>query len=306
MARVSNNPRLRDIELPLRPGTTPLPFPAQRISKENPLVLWHLLSLDAPTVAALWTWFLASANHVRLPLTSILAMATAVWLLYAADRLLDSRVVHSRGLEARHRFHHRHRRAFLAGITAASVALAALLPSLSPESIRLYLIEGSVLVGYFVLIHATSSAHRLPKELAVGLFFAAATFIPTISRQPALRLPLIAPAILFAALCSLNCLFIYAWEHSAPAPGHLTEPATHPATRIALHHLRILALVLLLAAFTLALFYRRAPWPIPFAIALSTGTLLLLHHYRRAMPATALRAAADVALLTPLLFLGIR
>ncbi|MEO6804265.1 MAG: hypothetical protein ABI197_13585 [Granulicella sp.] len=310
----------------------PLPFPRLPASSRNPIALWHLLSLDAPTVAALWTWFLARVNHLALPATSIAAMATAVWLLYAADRLLDARMLDARSLdgtldatipnsqplEARHRFHHRHRRAFLIGIAAATLALAALLPTLDPAAIRLYLIEASFLVGYFVLIHATRSAHRLPKELAVGLFFAAATFIPTIARDPALRLPLLAPALLFAVLCSLNCLFIYAWEHPRP------HTDAHPITRIALRYLHPLALSLLAAAIALTLaphlltlipnllsrsvaegsafLLKSAPTSIPAAIAIAALLLLLLDHYRHRLSPTLLRAAADLALLTPLLF----
>ena len=275
-----------------RPLKTPLPFPPPRNRQNNPLVLWHLLSLDAPTVAALWTWFLAAANHIRLPFSAILAMATAVWLLYAADRLLDSH-----DLEARHRFHHHYRAAFLAGIILSSIALAAMLPSLAPEAIHLYLIEGGFLVGYFILIHATRSSHRLPKELAVGLFFAAATFIPTIARAPQLRLPLLAPALLFATLCSLNCLFIYAWEHTE------FTVTTHLITRVALQHLRSIAIVVTFAALALSLFDHRAPWPISAAIATATALLLLLDRLRRTLTATTLRAAADLALLTPILLL---
>ena len=59
----------------------------------TPLTLWHLLSLDAPTVAVLWTWFIARTNHVHLPLASLAAMALAVWILYAADRFLDARLL---------------------------------------------------------------------------------------------------------------------------------------------------------------------------------------------------------------------
>lgn len=297
-------------------ATAPTPRPRPYLvttkprSPRNPLALWHLLSLDAPTVAALWTWFLARTNHIALPLTSIAAMAAAVWLLYAADRLLDARNS-SHHLEARHRFHHRHRTAFLTGIAAASLALAALLPTLPPEAIRLYLVEGSFLAGYFILIHATRAAHRLPKELAVGLFFSAATFIPTITRDPALRLPLLAPALLFSVLCSLNCLFIYAWEHPTPTTD------THPATRFALRYLRPLALALFLAATALTLLptvlssFRAAGGSaflfqsarIPAAIALSALFLLLLDRYHHRLSATTLRASADLALLTPLLFL---
>jgi len=311
---LSNNPRSTQTNSRARPGPTllrPFSLPTQ---KASPLILWHLLSLDAPTVAVLWTWFLASVSHVRLPATSVLAMGTAVWLLYAADRLLDSRIIadqtleeiHEQALEARHCFHHRHRRAFLVGISVASIALAALLPSLPLASIRLYLIEGSFLTGYFVLIHATRSAHRLPKELAVGPFFAAAIFIPTISRTPLLRSSLLAPAILFAALCSLNCLFIYAWEHPAATSRETAKQRAHPATRAAIHHLHGLSMLLCMGAIALASLDRRTPWPIAAAIALSITILLAIHHYRRAIPVTTLRAAADLALLTPLLFLGFR
>src|SRR5215469_2732137 len=45
----------------------------------NPLARWHLLSLDAPTVAAVWVWFVAASNQIHLPLVSALAMALAVW-----------------------------------------------------------------------------------------------------------------------------------------------------------------------------------------------------------------------------------
>ena len=279
--------------------------PRQPLSRGNPLVLWHLLSLDAPTVAALWTWFIARVNHVELPASSIVAMAVAVWLLYAADRLLDARLLdkdteEELPLEARHRFHYRYRRAFLIGIALAAITLAVLLPGLAPEAIHLYLIEGSFLIGYFVLIHATASSYnlRVPKELAVGLFFAAAIFIPTIAREAALRLPLLWPAILLSALCSLNCLYIYAWEHPLS-----THSDAHLATRLALAQLHILTAVLMIASIATAIFSQQTIGKIPTAIALSTTTLALLHRYRHKLGATTLRAAADLALLTPLVLL---
>ena len=71
------------------------------------LRLWHLLSLDAPTVAALWTVFVARAVRVELPWNVPVAMFAAVWAIYAADRLLDAG--RQENLEARHRFHGVHR-----------------------------------------------------------------------------------------------------------------------------------------------------------------------------------------------------
>lgn len=263
---------------------------------KSPLVLWHLLSLDAPTIAVLWTWFIAHVNRVPVSVSSLFAMAAAVWTLYAADRLLDVQSTDNNALEARHYFHQRHRTAFMIGIGGSSVLLATLLPHLHEEAIHLYLILGGLVFGYFVIIHATHSAHRLPKEIVVGVCFAAATFIPTIAREPRLRPTLLPPALLFAALCSLNCLFIYAWEHPL-ASGQIP----HPITAIALDHLRSLTIGITGMSMALALFDQHAPWQLYAAVSVSTLTLLLLHQRRRGLSKTTLRAAADLALLTPLL-----
>jgi hypothetical protein len=262
---------------------------------KSPLVLWHLLSLDAPTVATLWTWFIARVNHVTLRFSALAAMAAAVWTLYAADRLLDAQAAANGGLEARHYFHQRHRPAFMAGIAACSVLLAVLLPRIPERAIRLYLILGGLVFGYFVIIHATRSAHRLPKEIAVGVCFAAATFIPTVARRPELRLPLLAPALLLAALCSLNCLFIYAWEH----PGGVGQ-RPHPITAAALARLHGLAVTIFALCAGLAWFDRGALWPLYGAVAASTVALGGLNLSRQRISMLSLRAAADLALLTPL------
>ena len=279
----SKRPKIKSVATATPTSTPHSPNPASTkpFRHRNPLTLWHLLSLDAPTVATLWTWFIARANHIDLPAAAVAAMFLAVWTLYAADRLLDEHA-----LEARHHFHHQHRKAFLTGIILTSIALAILLPRLEIAAIRLYLILGGLVFGYFILIHATQNSHRYPKELAVGICFAAATFIPTVARQPILRPALLPPALLFAALCSLNCLFIYAWEH-APQP----------------HPLPLLAIVLTITSTAVAIFDHRAPWPISTATAISAALLLILHRLNPKIPATPLRAAADLALLTPLLLL---
>jgi hypothetical protein len=237
-------------------------------------------------------------------------MALAVWLLYAADRLLDTRDARPREkLEARHIFHHRHRKAFLIGIAVAAIALAALLPGLDPTAIRLYLVEGALLALWFLILHATPGAHRLPKEIAVGLFFSAAIFIPTVAREPGLRPSLLPCAILFAALCSLNCLFIYAWEHSNNRPASHRDRAPnsqppHATTRIALAYLRPLAIGTAALAISAAIFaahFNRCL--VPAACALAAILLLILDRNRHRLAGTNLRAAADLALLTPLLLL---
>ena len=278
--------------------TTAHSHPATRsVSRLTPLALWHLLSVDAPTVAALWTWFIARVSHTHLPVASTFAMAVAVWMLYAADRLLDTRDARFQNeLEDRHYFHRAYQHAFSVGIVVAALVLAALLPQLPAASIRLYLILGAFLFAYFVLIHSAAVPRRLPKELAVGIFFSAAIFIPTVSRQPELRMNLLPAAILFAALCSLNCLFIYKWEHPLPSPS------THPATSAALGSLSRIGTICAVAGLILAAADRHLPWQVPAACALSAVLLLVLTRSRDRFTSLTLRAAADLCLLTPLLF----
>jgi hypothetical protein len=272
----------------------------------SPLALWHLLSLDAPSIAALWVWFIARSQHIYLPAASPIAMALAVWMLYAADRLLDTRELRTQRpsvsgeFEARHFFHHRHRRIFLPGIVASAIGLGALSLRLDPAAIHLYLLEGALLVSWLTVLHATHSAHRLPKEIAVGIFFCTAVFIPTVARQPALRASLLPPAILFAALCSINCLFIYAWEHEGFAPN-VQRP--HLTTRIAIRRLPLLAIGLSVVAIVVAFLQSAANRPISCACLLSLALLLALHVRRDRLSRNDLRAAADLALFTPLLLI---
>jgi hypothetical protein len=286
-------------------GLTLVPAPAPRYSA---LALWHLLSLDAPTVAALWTYFIARCCHVSLPWTAAAAMFLAVWMLYATDRLLDARHGNTSELEERHRFHHLHKRGFLSGIVCASIALACLLPRVEPTALRLYALLASLLFAYFFLIHiypsnasTAQNLSRLPKELAVGMFFPAAIFIPTVARAPQLRLPLLPVAVLFAAVCTLNCLYLYAWEH----PG--SHSSAHWTTRFATRNLPLLTILTLLCAalsMIVSRFFVGTSNPLlTLACGLSAAVLLALHIQRKHLTALHLRAAADLALLTPLLLL---
>lgn len=235
-------------------------------------------------------------------------MSLAVWIIYAADRLLDASRANRTGnyseLEARHCFHDNHRRGFIIAIAVASIALGALLPILDISALHLYLVEGALLTVWLLLLHATPTAHRLPKEIAVGLFFSAAVFIPTVARNSSLRLDLAPAAILLAILCALNCLFIYAWEHYCPVvPNSPTTAPPHITTKFVLDHVVQFAMAITLLGIALAINSPGPARPIVSACTLSSISLLLLHRHRAAISRIHLRAAADFALLTPFLLL---
>jgi hypothetical protein len=288
-----------------------------RTSGYSALALWHLLSLDAPSVAALWTLFIARASGISLPWTAPAAMFIAVWIIYAADRLLDARQLdapqpdsrskaQTDDLEIRHRFHHQHRSRFFTVIILGAVALVWLLATMSAPPLHLYVLLATCLAVWMLLIHArpvpSGQTRRLPKELAVGIFFPAAVFIPTVARVPAMRPELLPAAVLFACVCTLNCLYLYAWEHPAP------RLRAHWTTRWSTAHLSALACSALALAAICASLGAEAHLPamcLPsIACGLSIGALMLLDATRARLTRVHLRASADVVLLTPLLLLA--
>ena len=283
-------------------------------SHVSPLEAWHLLSLDAPTVAALWSWFFARAMRIDLPWHAPLLLALGTWLVYVADRLLDGlRPDPATPLRQRHLFHARHRKAFVGAAIAVGVSLSWLIVARMTSAARY---EDTVLfaiaLAYLGIVHKPRANRStwLPKELAVGLVFAAATAVPAWSRLQAGRATLLPAIALFAALCWLNCVAIERWENLAPN-GKLDSPGAHSTTCWAAEHLRLAAcsLAAISAIFGLVEF-QLAHWTsspstaaIYLAAILAALCIAAIDRQRANFSSTGLRIAADAVLLTPLLFL---
>lgn len=266
-------------------------------------IYWHLLSLDAPTIAILWAWSFARAANVHASLIAIGVLGIGTWLVYVTDRLLDGRFAPHRALHARHFFHARHWRAFLAAAVLAALVLLYCIGNM-PAPAR---IEDTLLfalsVLYFAVVHLPFGRIHVsfPREPAVGILFAAACAVPAWSRPDSPRSALAMPVILFAALCTLNCLAIEIWER-----------------RLAqVRNLGIRAFALTIAAGSVALMFAlRNHGEFRLAASAFVSAILILaldRFYRRSELRTAdpekasqfllaLRVAVDVALLTPLLF----
>lgn len=310
----------------------PAPFPGRspclgsRLGRTgfSPLVsldYWHLLSLDAPTVAAVWMVFISHEAGLRSNGSMVTALFLGVWLLYAGDRLLDARPLAAdpsrppgsvEDLELRHFFHYHHRRAFLAVFTATLPVLAFLVCRIAPGVLRGEAALAGLLAGWLLLIHkpgATGGPRRLPKEFAVGAFFGAAVCLPAFLAKTRPWPALVPGAGLFCCVCTLNCLFLYAWEHPTD------RSRAHPMTQWAVRHVQWLGVATLVAGLTAVLAavlspgllpagsaaaYR--PVSMPLASVLSAALLLTLDTWHRRVSPLRLRSLADLVLLTPVLF----
>jgi hypothetical protein len=255
------------------------------------LALWHLLSLDAPSVAALWTVFVARIFRVALPWTAPMALAVAVWMLYAADRLADA--ASGKAFEERHRFHQRHSTAFAICWMACAPVLLWLVMHL-PHALRDgWLLLAVPLGAYVGAVHALKLGH-VPKEPLIGVFFGMAVAMPVMS-SGLLTTGLAASVALFALLCWFNCAAIAAWE--SPWSGYLD-----PFTRWIGERFGVFGVIAVALSLCSALEGGPARW-IGLAVAASLVLLLVLQRLHQRLDRTHLRALADAALLTPVVLL---
>ncbi len=302
--------------------TKPQARPLQRFPIAA-LELWHLASLDAPTVAVVWALSFACAAGVRLPFWVPVLLALSSWAVYVGDRLLDAHVALLSGetgnLRERHYFHWRNRK-ILAPLASVSACIAAgivfaWMPLLARERNA---VLAAAALAYFARVHfralapmtsqAPSANHgdfrldtpalypcsgvRLParipvKELLVGILFTAACVLPAWTRTAAASRSLLIPALLFALLAWLNCHLIESWE-SGRTPSRLTPT--------------LLYLAGLLLAATRATSQPRSA-ALLAAGAVSAFLLALLDQLRPRLSPVTLRTASDLVLLTPLALL---
>ena len=318
MARADEQPTERCVSPTMR--TVPLPLansPAQvrarlhvrreshKVHFPGALSLWHLASMDAPTVAVVWALAFAWAGGLRLPAWVPVMLAMGTWTVYIGDRLLDARTGLRTGaadrLRERHFFHWRQRKALLPLALATGGTAAAIILLRMPVAIReRNVVLGAAALAYFSGVHAPGGRwlQRLPKELLVGVLFAAGCALPTLTR---LRLmgnawedlaPLLVAATAFAALAWLNCHAIERWE------SDVVDDASKVWKAAAMLALTTLGLALLMAGID--------AHRIALLLLCAAGSALLtggLDRMRGRLAPLALRTAADLVLLTPLVCL---
>lgn len=271
-----------------------------------PLRLWHVASLDAPTVALVWSCAFAWAAQVRLPAWAPGVLALIAWAVYVGDRLLDAHA----GMQSpprhrmreRHHFHWRHRRTLIPVALAAAAAAAAVVAMRLPARARMPdTALAAATLAYFSGVHSrgrirpvewllstlTSRAFLIATLFTAGCLLPAASQVAPEGIVPVARL-LALPALFFAALAWLNCHAIGRWESASPsgAPNRIAAKA------------RVMAASGVVLACLLGTTSPRIGCLMAAGVT-SAVCLGLLERVRKRMTPLALRAAADLVLLSP-------
>lgn len=270
------------------------------------LRFWHLASLDAPTVAIVWASAFAWALGVAVPTGAEAVLGLAVWTIYIVDRLLDARPGHEATarhlLQERHFFHWRHRRVLApAAVAAGLTAFAGVAWRLSGFDLRRDSWVAAATLVYFSGVHTRSMVPKrvvrlgrrlVSREIVVGLIFSAGCVLPLFStRLEAGKFPAAfwcVPAC-FAALAGLNVHAIGHWED---------HPLDDRMRAVLLPAIGLGTIAMGMAA------YWASPEPRISAVlaagSLSALLIAALDRLRPRMTPLAIRAAADMVLLTPL------
>lgn len=276
-------------------------------SRKTNLIAWvTILSLDAPLVALVWQAFFARLLDVSLPPAARLILVFTVWLAYVADRWLDGRQMPAgSAVTLRHRFAQRHARPIAVAwllVFIGDVLLA--LIGLSRMELLKGVGMGAAVLLYLTLIHLPALRKPLGsvKELLVAALFSAGCLFFVAIRLPAVSQAVVICFFSLTGIALFNCLAVSAWERAEDARQTQSSMAIHwriqPGTLGTI--LVILGMVFAVMAF---LTVRQPLFWLAVAGMISTFGMRLL--IRLDLPPEVRRLLADIALLSPLLFLWV-
>ena len=269
-----------------------------------PPVVWlNLLCLDAPIVAVAWQWLFARTFGAELDFSLRALLFLTAWLIYLADRFADTiKLPPNAPISLRHQFCRDHIIGWWVAIVIAFVVDLSL--ALRTLDLQMFLLGGTLAALcalYLFVNHSLGGKWRpLPmKEKAIGILFAAGTTLGVVGELPGLTISFGVAVLLFAILCTYNCLSIAAWERELDlAQGKATFMTGWP---IAARALKTIGYGLCLAAIGFALFWHFA---LPLWLCLGGSAFFLVRlNLSTHLPRDHRTALADLVLLTPLLAL---
>jgi hypothetical protein len=274
----------------------------QRVS---PIVWLNLVCLDAPIVAVTWQWLFARSFHVPLVFSTRAALFLTAWLIYLADRFADARMLRaddSRSL--RQEFCRRHQSIWIiATIVIAVVDLWIILRQLDDTTVRIGLLLGTFSLVYLAVNYWLGKIWRIipAKEICVGSLFAFGTVAALLPRID-FSAQFARAFLLFAALCSMNCISIAIWERDLDRSQRKNSIATCLSKIQSWFRLGAIAIaaVAIVMAFTTKMFAQ-----LYCCVGVSAFLLAGLDRLGERIPRDERTALADLVLLTPLILFSL-
>ncbi len=156
---------------------------------------------------------LCGVFQIAIPRGTTAALFLTAWLIYLADRFVDSVSLDQRtAVSLRQRFCRRHRAAWIVAVSAVALAdLLVVWRELDTLAVLVGCGVGGLALVYLLINQLRPSLWRLLplKEISIGVIFAAGAMVGLLRGLPTVAF---VPWIVFASLCALNCICIACWE----------------------------------------------------------------------------------------------
>jgi hypothetical protein len=266
----------------------------------SPIIWLNLLCLDAPLVAVAWQWLFARGFGARVPFSLRVLLFLTAWLIYLGDRFADTiRLPAETPISLRHRFCREH----MVGWWVAIVVIFVVDVSLAVRTLDLQILFlggslAAICALYLFVNHSLGGQWPLlpMKEKAIGVLFAVGTTLGVVAELPGLTISFAFAVILFAVLCTFNCLCIASWERELDAAQGKTSSLTRwPSLGRAL---KPFGLTIGASALVFTIVWRFAA---PLWLCMAGSALLLVWlHSAGNLRRDNRTALADLVLLTPL------
>jgi hypothetical protein len=267
--------------------------------RPSPLVWLNLVCLDAPLVAIVWQELFARTFGIQLGVPPRAALFFTAWLIYLLDRFVDTcRIPATAPKSTRQMFCAEHRRTWMAFLLIATIADAVAISKVDHATFAAGAWLSVAAMLYLAANTFTKVWRRLPvKELAIGTLFAAGTVLAPVMQITHIASHVSIAFVLFAAVCSLNCVCIAVWERGLDeAQGRETLATIYPAIGAFVPWI-CAALGLASVIVTRSAL---AAGPVLLFTTVSTLMLALLDGLRNRIALGVRTALADLVLLTPL------
>lgn len=268
----------------------------------RPLIWLNLVCLDAPLVAFVWQALFARALGVHLNAAERVALFLTAWLVYLADRFVDTMSLeHNAPASLRQQFCRRWRAAWMPMLGIVAAADIWLIWHLDPKIIQAGTVVGIVSVVYLTLNSLGKLGRIAPlKEGIIGALFATGTVLVPWVSACSLTAEMVSAAVAFAAVCILNCISIGSWEYKLDrVQGKKSLATTCPDL---VKQVWLLSIVVGVGASLLVA--RGGSLTLIFSsLALSSFLLAALDLLPDSVPCDTRTALADMVLLTPVVSL---
>jgi hypothetical protein len=248
-----------------------------------------------------WLWLFARTFHTPVDPVNCAALFLTAWLIYLADRLADSSSLQDDGPRSlRHEFCLDHRQIWIGALAVIAAADAILIWNrLGHATFFAGALVGALALIHLVLNYSLGGAWPpLPlKEVAVGSLFAAGTLVALFPLRP-MTSALACSAVVFAGLCTLNCICIAFWERDLDEnQGKVSFATRYPGLD---RYLGRSSLTLAFGSLVAAIVHPEAG---PISACVSVSALCLMSLDSERIDRDQRTALADLVLLTPLLAL---